>query len=494
MSISRRTLLKSAMATAMTPLIYSPYTQACSDHPVRRSIAELELDDPILETYRQFVSLMKERPATDLVSWTGFSAVHGTSAGFNFCPHGNWYFLPWHRAYLRMYETACRTLTGNDQFAMPYWDWTQDRQLPRAFAEPTWNGAPNPLFDATRQVSDFASLPDEFVGEDLVMEPIYAEPNFELFGTSRPFGQNSTDPMWIRRRGASAPLEANPHNQVHCWILGNMCSAISPIDPIFMLHHGNIDRIWAQWNALGNENTDDAFWLDMEFTDNFIATDGSRYSNSVNEMLDIESLGYSYMLEIPEPPEEDEPIVVEAIPDNSRNKNISALFSNAPQTEALGAMRKTVSNDIAAEALAPLSIPVQIDAGIIQKAAGGPGVESLGRSPEIIALIKDITAPPAETTDVRIFINCDYLSQSVPTSDPHYVTTIGFFGNHNEHGSHRGLPAISVNLTATLKKLQRAKLLTGDAITVQLLPVPATDTAMSETGTVIPGEIEIAVI
>jgi len=24
----------------------------------------------------------------------------------------------------------------------------------------------------------------------------------------------------------------------------------SPTDPIFMLHHGNIDRVWAQWQAL----------------------------------------------------------------------------------------------------------------------------------------------------------------------------------------------------------------------------------------------------
>ena len=37
------------------------------------------------------------------------------------------------------------------------------------------------------------------------------------------------------------------HNIVHRFIGGDMGTAASPNDPVFFLHHCNIDRIWANW-------------------------------------------------------------------------------------------------------------------------------------------------------------------------------------------------------------------------------------------------------
>ena len=79
-------------------------------------------NDPILQTWRDGVRLLKA--ASGNVSWANFAAIHGDANSFNLCPHGNWYFLPWHRAYLLSYERAVRQLTGNNDFALPYWDWT----------------------------------------------------------------------------------------------------------------------------------------------------------------------------------------------------------------------------------------------------------------------------------------------------------------------------------------------------------------------------------
>ncbi len=39
------------------------------------------------------------------------------------------------------------------------------------------------------------------------------------------------------------------HNQVHVWVGGDMAQDTSPNDPVFFLHHCNIDRLWAQWQA-----------------------------------------------------------------------------------------------------------------------------------------------------------------------------------------------------------------------------------------------------
>ena len=124
-------------------------TGASGRRSCERSLHGMAPNDPILQTWRDGVGLLKA--ASGNVSWANFAASHGNDTSFNLCPHGNWYFLPWHRAYLLSYERAVRQLTGNNDFALPYWDWTADRQLPQAFIEPTFNGQPNPLFEpATR--------------------------------------------------------------------------------------------------------------------------------------------------------------------------------------------------------------------------------------------------------------------------------------------------------------------------------------------------------
>ncbi|MFN0125291.1 MAG: tyrosinase family protein [Verrucomicrobiales bacterium] len=44
-------------------------------------------------------------------------------------------------------------------------------------------------------------------------------------------------------------LEGGPHNSGHRAVGGTMASASSPADPIFWMHHANIDRLWAIWQA-----------------------------------------------------------------------------------------------------------------------------------------------------------------------------------------------------------------------------------------------------
>src|SRR5690349_4255217 len=106
----------------------------------------MALDDPDLATYRDFVGIMLAKPQTAPLSWTGFANQHGDAKAFRFCPHGDWYFLPWHREFVLMYERAASVLTKNPGFAMPYWDWTALRDYPAAFSDPQYKGKPNPLF------------------------------------------------------------------------------------------------------------------------------------------------------------------------------------------------------------------------------------------------------------------------------------------------------------------------------------------------------------
>ena len=60
--------------------------------------------------------------------------------------------------------------------------------------------------------------------------------------------QSIYDLYWV-------PLEGSPHNDGHVVVgagNGHMGNGMSPLDPIFWLHHCNIDRLWAQWQDAGN--------------------------------------------------------------------------------------------------------------------------------------------------------------------------------------------------------------------------------------------------
>src|SRR5262249_30234876 len=78
----------------------------------------------------------------------GFTPDPRGSFSFSQCPHGNWWFLPWHRAYLYYFERTLRWASGNPDLALPYWNYSDPKQrmLPRVFRDAEAGGKPNPLY------------------------------------------------------------------------------------------------------------------------------------------------------------------------------------------------------------------------------------------------------------------------------------------------------------------------------------------------------------
>jgi tyrosinase len=106
-----------------------------------------------LDSYRRGVEKMMEwskANQNDTRGWTFQAGLHGSlMAGqfFNQCEHASWWFFPWHRAYLYFFERIVRKASGDDKFALPYWDWNVEgrRSLPPAFRD-----LGSKLFDNTR--------------------------------------------------------------------------------------------------------------------------------------------------------------------------------------------------------------------------------------------------------------------------------------------------------------------------------------------------------
>lgn len=505
----RNVLLQGSAIAAGTIAAQLPGVAALAQvqPPQRRSLGDLPLNDPVIGAWRDAVRQMKAKPATDPLGWQGLASIHGTAAGFNRCPHGNWYFLPWHRGYVLMYERLTRELTGFQDFALPYWDWTRDRQLPAAFAQATFNGAPNPLFEASRRMGPTESLPDEIVGPGVVTT-ILGEAEFEIFGTSRPFGQNSLDPSWLgRRTGVQGTLEATPHNNVHGIVGGLMNSGRSALDPIFMMHHCNIDRIWAVWRAAGNPDSAEALWLNMPFQNHFLNPDGSPSSPLVAELLAPEALGYTYGLAAP---------AVAALPPSvvALGSRLRTVFSAPAISAAVGVRTFESANADAAQAARALEVSVPVDRDLVAAAASRPSVSAgaelldfnraravAASRPRVLAFVRDIAVANDENTQFRVFINCDYLSQATPITDDHYVGTFGFFGPQGGHGGHGGGhdaaagPSVVLDLTPAIESLFGSAPTPPDRIRVQILPVPrGTAELAAATGTVTPARVEIAFV
>lgn len=253
---------------------------------VRRSVRGMTANDPDLAAMRRAVVAMKALPQSDARNWIRFADIHR-----NFCPHGNWYFLPWHRAYLLSFERICRELSGKPDLALPYWNWTADRQFPSVFSEGDRNS--NPLNHPRPGIANMR-LTDDMVGPQVISR-ILASPDFEAFGSARARGQDSSSSQWQRRLGSKTELEFNPHDGMHQAIGGYMSVVdLSARDPIFFLHHANIDRLWATWNRRGNANSPEAMWRDFAFNRNFVNPDGSPWNVAVGELGSPPALGYRY--------------------------------------------------------------------------------------------------------------------------------------------------------------------------------------------------------
>ncbi len=77
------------------------------------------------------------------------------------------------------------------------------------------------------------------------------------------------------------------HNHVHNAVGGDMDTARSPNDPLFFLHHANIDRLWAQWEASPQAS-------DPPNAGDALQPSGPIISGKVSDVLSIGALGYSY--------------------------------------------------------------------------------------------------------------------------------------------------------------------------------------------------------
>ncbi len=203
----------------------------------------------------------------EYVLWHSIATARTDSTNlFRNAAHVGPAFNPWHRYFLYRFERQLqRKVRG---VTIPYWDWTQDAGNP--FGSPVWandlmggNGDPqdnnivktgpfavNQWITVNADGSSKGGLQRTF-GQLFSGLPTQAEANVAIAETPydrSPWDQTSNSSHRNRLEGFLGTQILQLHNQVHAWIGGDMSSVnISPNDPVFFLHHCNVDRLWAIW-------------------------------------------------------------------------------------------------------------------------------------------------------------------------------------------------------------------------------------------------------
>jgi hypothetical protein len=356
MAMSRRDALKllAACAASGSVNIYALAGQEPS--PPRMPLEEFVQDDTLLKALRRGVQEMKKRKPSDPLSWFYQAAVHGVTQQavadalkqdpavgsvfkkryWNQCPHdgeNSANFLPWHRAYTYHFEKILRMHTGLDAFSLPYWNYTdpdkpQNRTFPREFGIQHLDGNLdnndpanlNPLFHPDRDYyfcgyeHPFAKGLPLLVLSDSVVDVRLPMGALVFFGEAETEGLGGgiadEDPQ---TRGL---LESYPHDQVHRAVggivsgtdedgkpvqaVGAMATPpTAAFDPIFPVHHSNIDRLWAVWACMPGKSwgkLPSGYWFD-ERPWFFYDTDGKVVNEPRKAYFDHRALGIRFKYE-----------------------------------------------------------------------------------------------------------------------------------------------------------------------------------------------------
>ena len=245
--------------------------------------------------------------------WNGVSQCPTCGGSDGYCPHDSILFPGWHRAYVALFEQeflkivkqiaqqypagATRTKYVNAANIMrwPYWDWAAQApagrpHLPKIISDYTCTVnapsgqrtlTPNPLFRY-----DFSNPSNLVYSPFTTWTRTYRYPNsnsanaasntqacinafeniadslqdqiYQLFTTCKDYLHFSNDDAGSSSTQCRSSLEAI-HNTVHNTAGGPGGSVsgghmtylpLGSFDPIFWLHHANVDRIFAMWQTL----------------------------------------------------------------------------------------------------------------------------------------------------------------------------------------------------------------------------------------------------
>ena len=189
--------------------------------------------------------------------------------------HRNAGFLSWHREFILRIEKELQRVSSKPSLSIPYWDWTDvDTTLDKIFVD---------HFMGPNGTGKKVSIPEGTIGRTLQSGPFakssgwIVDPRVHLY---RAHNDNYLGDELCRNLNRKEALpEAKQidaliglsdyknfrnelengddmHDSMHLWVRGSMLAHSSTVDPIFLMNHANVDRIWALWQSFGHSGNE----------------------------------------------------------------------------------------------------------------------------------------------------------------------------------------------------------------------------------------------
>ena len=347
-----------------------------------------------------------------------------------------WFFPPWHRAYLYYFEQIVRNVLGDSGFSLPYWNPASgnvaDLSIPAEFRDTS-----SPLYDDTRYTP---------INNGVRIDNVVLAPNWlSMICLKEPSYINSP----TGGIGFCPAVDINPHFLVHIGLGGDMSNGFNTVvkDPIFWVHHANIDRLWESWNRLrGGNNPTSSQWLNRTFQ--WADPNGNPVNVSVSASKRVSQLGYQY---------------------DSYSVPPKSGKASDPQTDAANRMPEVMvaaasGGPILAPGAAALPLPPVVAEGERTAMPLTRRVEALPPGRQIYLVLKGVRANVATSTAYGIYFDLPKGIAPSGGSDPHFVAALPVMRGH-AHGSQ-----MAFNITETLLRLNGNKMLGAKENTISIIP------------------------
>ncbi|KAF7561298.1 hypothetical protein G7046_g2846 [Stylonectria norvegica] len=260
---------------------------ACSKPNVRKEWRTLKPKEK--KAYIDAVKCLKGKPSTTGGLYAGaksrFDDFQGTHITFTDYIHFVGFFHAWHRVFVNQYEQDLQNLCGY-KGAQPYWNWSLDSKSAEDFvASPIFDaqtgfGGNGPYINTTDLTTVKLHIPGKTGGGCVSAGPFVTKewtinmgpgpstafnprcltrdfaPDFAITKLNQgvvdyTLAANDYYQFDIRVEGGISVPELHYHGGGHLGVggdvgeLGDVYS--SPGDPLFYLHHANMDRLWDKW-------------------------------------------------------------------------------------------------------------------------------------------------------------------------------------------------------------------------------------------------------
>ncbi len=439
------------------------------------------------------VMTMKNAAPAPHLEWEFWARMHGSdhqnTLPFGQCIHESWWFLPWHRAFLVYFERAVRQVSGKPEFTLPYWRWDSDSagQLPARFCQQGSGLRIDRNVGGIDLNSGDFQIPSFAIDVRRILDDVR---DFSASETTEGFGGR---PHPVRSAGR---LEGGPHDGIHGCVLGPMQATLTAAeDPIFWLHHCNIDRLWDEWLLAGNDNPpDDSPWMQSLRVDHLGNPGLGKFPNGNGDLEDVTTAQVVT-------PGDHYDYTYDSIPDSGvallfdRTTSDAARMARVErpprrEPELIRATRSALfaNGKVLTLGVAPVA-NLRIDAGPVRvplRPPPGTKPSALDQAVEVVSkgggvptaiqiIVNDVSVSTPPGVVLRVFLNQPDASASTDPGASNYIGFIPVFlrspHHHDEDNAAKRAGAHRFDVTRTVQRLAQSGRLNIEQMELSIVPV-----------------------